>query len=260
MTTAISVRDLVKVFGNAAHELRVLDKISFDVEEASLTTIVGPSGCGKSTILNLIAGIEAVTSGTVEISSSTGGSDLGYVFQNPRLLPWQSVRDNLMFVCPKNVNETTHKQRVQHYLDMVGLKHVKHKYPYQLSGGMQQRIGLARALCVEPSVLLMDEPFSHLDEITAETMRSELLRIWQKTHRTILFVTHDIQEAVQLGDRLIILNHARITADIAIDLPRPRQLTDPTFLDYYSHILHRFYQEIKTRNVEELPENEKNTI
>jgi len=242
-TTAVSVRDLVKVFQDEKRELLVLDRVSFDVEKGSLTTIVGPSGSGKSTLLNMLAGLEPITSGTVTVSSNPEGSDLGYVFQSPRLLPWLTVRDNLMFVRPSDVDEPTHRQHVQHYLDMVGLTGVEHKFPHQLSGGMQQRVGLARALSVEPAVLLMDEPFSHLDEITADQMRGELLRIWQETKRTIIFITHDMQEAVILGDRLLMLDFdGHLTEDIAIDLPRPRHFANRAFVDFYADVVSRFHK------------------
>jgi NitT/TauT family transport system ATP-binding protein len=249
MTTAVSVQDLVKCFG----ELRVLDNVTFDVEESSLTTIVGFSGCGKSTLLNVLAGIEPITSGKAEVTSNRQRSArLGYVFQSPRLLPWLTIEQNLVFVRPDDVDENTHLERVLKYLEMVGLKNARQKFPYQLSGGMQQRAGIARALCIEPAVLLMDEPFSHLDEITAGGMREEMLRIWEETHRTILFVTHDMQEAVELGDRLIMLDyHGRIFVDIKIDLPRPRSLTDRGFIDFYSNVV-RYLQDMQSRRAEEL--------
>lgn len=248
-TTAVYVKDLVKCFGN----LRVLDNICFEVEESSLTTIVGFSGCGKSTLLNVLAGIESITSGKAEVSIGKDRSArLGYVFQSPRLLPWQTIEQNLLFVRPEGVDEATHLGRVQKYLEMVGLKDVRNKYPYQLSGGMQQRAGIARALCIEPAVLLMDEPFSHLDEITAGGMREEMLKIWQETHRTILFVTHDMQEAVELGDRLIMLDyHGRVFTDVKINLPRPRNLTDRVFIEFYSGVV-RHLQEMQSIRADEL--------
>lgn len=243
-TAAISVQNLVKTFNGPGYEHVVLDGISFEVEDGTLTTIVGPSGSGKTTLLNVLAGLEAYTSGSVNIhSTESAAAELGYVFQSPRLLPWLNIIDNIMFVRPKGVSEATHRQRARHYLAMVGLKGVEHKFPYQLSGGMQQRAGLARGLSVEPKVLLMDEPFSHLDEITAEQMRAELLRIWQETGRTIIFITHDMQEAIQLGDRLLMLGYqGKIVEDIKIDLPRPREFTDHAFVDFYANVVSRFHQ------------------
>lgn len=256
-TVAVSVRDLVKTYNDEGRELLVLDGISFDVEEGTLTTIVGPSGSGKSTLLNVLAGLEPYSSGSVKVrSNEKTTADLGYVFQSPRLLPWLNITDNIMFVRPKGVNDVTHRQRTMHYLDMVGLTGVGHKFPYQLSGGMQQRAGLARGLSVEPAVLLMDEPFSHLDEITAEQMRSELLRIWKETGRTIVFVTHDMQEAIQLGDRLIMLGYqGKIVEDIPINLPRPREFTDHAFVDFYADVVARFHK-MQANRAEELAEAE----
>ncbi len=240
--TAVSVNNLVKAFGEGEQRLTVLNGISFDIEEGTLTTIVGPSGSGKSTLLNVISGLEPITSGAVHVKSSQKGSGLGYVFQAPRLLPWLTAFDNLMFVRPRTVTADVHRKRSQGYLEMVGLKGVERKYPHQLSGGMQQRVGIARGLSVEPAVLLMDEPFSHLDEITAEQLRTELLRIWETTRRTIIFVTHDMQEAVRLGDRLIMLNNGgKIVEDMRIDLPRPRHFADRAFVDCYADVVNRFH-------------------
>ena len=255
-TIAVSVRDLVKTYDDEGRELLVLNGISFDVEEGTLTTIVGPSGSGKSTLLNVLAGLEPYSAGSVKVRSSEAtAADLGYVFQSPRLLPWLNITDNIMFVRPKGVDDATHRQRAAHYLEMVGLKGVGHKFPYQLSGGMQQRAGLARGLSVEPEVLLMDEPFSHLDEITAEQMRTELLRIWQETGRTIIFITHDMQEAIQLGDRLIMLGyHGKIVEDIPVDLARPRVFTDHAFVDFYADVVARFHK-MQADRVEELTES-----
>ena len=249
---AVSVRELTKAFGDKRRQHVVLDAISFDVEQGSLTTIVGPSGCGKSTLLNMLAGIEKITSGTVNIRCDKAGTELAYVFQSPRLLPWLTIEQNLLFVRPADVDEATYRKRMARYLTMVGLTGVEHKYPYQLSGGMQQRTGIARALCVEPAVLMMDEPFSHLDEITAEQMRAELLQIWQETGRTILFVTHDIQEAVELGDRVIMLGyHGQITEDIRIDLPRPRVVTELDFVASYAGVAQCF-RRMQAARLEEL--------
>jgi len=254
---AVSVRDLVKTFSDEKREHVVLNGISFDVEEGTLTTIVGPSGCGKSTLLNILAGLESSSAGSVQVRSSEAtGTDLGYVFQSPRLLPWLTITDNIMFVRPQKVDEATHRRRMQHYLGMVGLNGIGHKYPYQLSGGMQQRAGLARGLSVEPAVLLMDEPFSHLDEITAEQMRAELLRIWKETGRTIIFITHDMQEAIQLGDRLIMLGYeGNIVEDIPINLPRPREFTDQPFVEFYADVVARFHK-MQASRAQELAEAE----
>jgi NitT/TauT family transport system ATP-binding protein len=239
---AVSIHNLVKIFDDDGREHCVLPGLSLDIAETSFVTFVGPSGSGKTTLLNIIAGLEEQTHGTVEIRSGAHLAQLGYVFQSARLLPWLTVEENLRFVRPESVEVSEFEQGLQHYLELVGLSGVGQKYPHQLSGGMQQRVGIARALCVEPAVLLMDEPFSHLDEITAEQMRTELLRIWQETKRTIIFITHDMREAVTLGDRLIMLNFCgEIVEDLAVDLPRPRQFADRNFIEFYAELVQCFH-------------------
>lgn len=239
---AVSIQNLVKIFDDDGREHCVLPGLSLDIAETSFVTIVGPSGSGKSTLLNIIAGLEEQTSGTVEIRSGSHLAQLGYVFQSARLLPWLTIEENLRFVKPESFEVSEFEKGLQNYLELVGLRGVGQKYPHQLSGGMQQRVGIARALCVEPAVLLMDEPFSHLDEITAEQMRMELLRIWQETKRTIIFITHDMREAVTLGDRLIMLNFGgEVVEDLAVDLPRPREFSDKRFIEFYAELVKRFH-------------------
>tara|TARA_B100000470_G_scaffold218994_1_gene205208 strand:+ start:393 stop:1160 length:768 start_codon:yes stop_codon:yes gene_type:complete len=238
----VQIKNLVKIFSDEKErEHCVLPGISLNVFEGTFLTIVGPSGSGKTTLLNIIAGLEEKTSGTVKIGVGTDGSQLAYVFQSARLLPWLTVEENLRFVKPENTTEESFKEKIHHYLDLVGLNDVTEHYPHQLSGGMQQRVGIARALCIEPAVLLMDEPFSHLDEITAEQMRVELLRIWEDTRQTIIFITHDMQEAVTLGDRLIMFNfRGEIAEDLAVDLHRPRKFSDRSFIEFYAQSVERF--------------------
>jgi NitT/TauT family transport system ATP-binding protein len=239
--SAISIRDLVKIFDDGGRPLQVLPGLSFEVDAGSFLTIVGPSGSGKSTLLNILAGLEEQTTGTVRIGAGPGAR-LGYVFQSARLLPWLTVADNLRFVRPRELPPAEFEPKVQHYLELVGLAEVGGKYPHQLSGGMQQRVGIARALCIEPAVLLMDEPFSHLDEITAEQMRLELLRIWEATRQTIVFITHDMQEAITLGDRVLMLSFSgHIVEDLPIRLPRPRTFTDRAFVEVYADLVRRFH-------------------
>jgi NitT/TauT family transport system ATP-binding protein len=172
---------------------------------------------------------------------------LGYVFQDARLLPWRTVEDNLLYVHQKNTDEV--RERVARYLNMVGLKGFEKMYPAHLSGGMQQRVGIARAFATEPDLLLMDEPFSHLDAITARTLRAELQEVWAKTKKTVLFVTHDVLEAVQLSNRIIIVEYGgRNFADLSIDLPHPRLQTDPAVATMQAEILQVFEQMEKRRS------------
>jgi NitT/TauT family transport system ATP-binding protein len=220
--------------------VRALDGLDFELGGQTFVSMVGPSGCGKSTFLNIVSGIERPTSGSVTVTADDGRpARLGYVFQDPRLLPWRTVMDNLFYVHPQRKEDT--RARIERYIEMVGLKGFEQMYPAHLSGGMQQRVGIARALSVEPDLLLMDEPFSHLDAITARALREELQSIWEATRKTVLFVTHDVLEAVQLSNRIIIVAHGgRNFADIQIDLPYPRFQTDPAVATMQAEILEVF--------------------
>ncbi len=229
--------------------VRALDGLHFEMQGQTFVSMVGPSGCGKSTFLNIVSGIEAPTSGSVETTADDGSAArLGYVFQDPRLLPWRTVINNLMYVQGDKSEES--KERVARYVDLVGLTGFEQMYPAHLSGGMQQRVGIARAFSVEPDLLLMDEPFSHLDAITARKLRLELQGIWEKTKKTVLFVTHDVMEAVQLSNRIIIVEYGgRNFADLTIDLPYPRQQSDPEVATVQAKILEVF-EEMERRRTE----------
>ena len=231
MSDKIVIRNLTKHFpaGKGKPDKRVLEDVSFGVAESSFCTIVGPSGCGKSTLLNILAGTEPLTSGDISIAhEGAGEARVGYVFQAPRLLPWMTVMDNMLFVKPADADKTQYRAAAERYLEVVGLQAEHKTYPLALSGGMQQRAGIARALAIDPDVLLMDEPFSHLDEITAENLRSELWRIWSETRKTILFVTHDLNEGILLADRILVFGrNGKMLDDWTNDLPRPREFTNP---------------------------------
>jgi len=219
--------------------VEALREIDFEVCGSQFVSIVGPSGCGKSTLLNIISGVDAPTSGELSITENGRPARLGYVFQDPRLLPWRTIMDNLLYVHDDRGKER--REAVRQHLKMVKLDDVENLYPNQLSGGMQQRAGIARAFSVEPDLLLMDEPFSHLDAITARALREQLQELLQAHPTTVLFVTHDVMEAVQLSDRIIVLAPGGvIEADIPIDLPRPRRATDPTVAALQAKILDRF--------------------
>ena len=217
----ISVQGLRKEFVSDDSTVVALENASFEVSGREFVSVVGPSGCGKSTLLNILSGIETPTSGVVEITEGDRDARLGYVFQAARLLPWRSVMDNMLFVQSSRDDEA--RRRCERYLDMVELGHTHRKYPGQLSGGMQQRVGIARAFSIEPDVLLMDEPFSHLDAITSRTLRRELHELWDKTGKTVLFVTHDVSEAVELSTRILLFaTGGHLQDDIPVDLPYPR--------------------------------------
>jgi NitT/TauT family transport system ATP-binding protein len=229
--------------------VRALNGLDFEMSGQTFVSMVGPSGCGKSTFLNIVSGVETPTKGRVVVSTDDGGpAILGYVFQDARLLPWRTVIDNLFYALGEksDVNE----ERVEKYLDMVGLKGFENMYPAHLSGGMQQRVGIARALSVEPDLLLMDEPFSHLDAITARTLRTEVQTIWERTRKTVLFVTHDVLEAVQLSNRIVIVEYGGTKFDdITIDLPYPRLQTDPAVATMQAEIL-KVFEEMERRREE----------
>jgi NitT/TauT family transport system ATP-binding protein len=236
----LTVRNLFKTFNvGTPRASRVLNDISFEVKGQTFVSIVGPSGCGKSTLLNIISGVEEHTSGDISLTSDAGGpARMGYVFQDPRLLPWRSVMKNMLYVQDSHDEATV--ARCRHYLDMVGLSKNGEFFPNQLSGGMQQRVGIARAFAVEPDLLLMDEPFSHLDAITARGLRSQLQEIWSESKKTVVFVTHDVVEAVELSDRIIVLQPGgKIFEDITIDLPRPRRQSDQKVATLQAEVLAR---------------------
>ena len=230
VSSHVQVEDVCKSFVVGGEELRVLDRVSLDVARGEFLCLLGPSGCGKSTLLRLIGGLIEPTSGQIRIGGQTpaeaqAAKALGFVFQEPSLLPWRTVMGNVLLSSEVNRRGQPEVSRsVDNLLRLVDLENYSGYYPFQLSGGMLQRVALARALAVGASVLLMDEPFGALDEITRTAMRYELLRLWDADQKTVLFVTHSISEAVTLSDRVVVLSSrpARITGVIEVDLPRPR--------------------------------------
>lgn len=241
MATVI-IKNLSKVFPppkTGGDPVRAINDISFDLSGHVFVSVVGPSGCGKSTLLNILSGIDTPSNGSVEVTQDDHPAKKGYVFQDPRLLPWRTVMQNMLYVSDLPDHEA--QANAQEHLEMVGLGHAGEMFPSQLSGGMQQRVGIARAFSVEPDILLMDEPFSHLDAITARSLRDQLQEIWNRTRKTVVFVTHDVVEAVQLSDRIIIMAHGGVKyADIQIDLPHPRKISDPKVAMQQAEILGEF--------------------
>jgi len=253
---AIAVRRLTKVFSRPGTEtpFTVIDNVSLSVDQGKFVSIVGPSGCGKSTLLNIIAGIERCDGGSVEVFPRQGTTAheprIGYVFQSPRLLNWLTVAGNIEFALEaQGVPKQRWQEQVARHLDMVGLRGQERNYPLNLSGGMQQRVAIARALAIEPDILLMDEPFSHLDAITARKMRFDLLQILAKARPTILFVTHDLSEAVFLSDRIFMMktNPASIFKEVAIDRPRPRKPEDPVLFDLEKTLVREFFNVLEAK-------------
>jgi NitT/TauT family transport system ATP-binding protein len=217
---------------NDGKTLLALDNIELKVEPGEFLCIVGPSGCGKSTLLHLIAGLQQPTSGRVLMDQEevTGpGTDRILIFQELGLFPWLKVGENVEFgMKMKGVAKAERQQRVEYYLRLVHLSQFRDSYTHQLSGGMRQRVALARALATEPDVLLMDEPFAALDAQTRDLLHDELERLWAETGRTIIFVTHNVREAIRLGDRVALLSFrpGRVKREYRVKLPRPRQLED----------------------------------
>src|ERR1700690_3984444 len=222
----------------SGERLLALDNISLEVEPGEFLCIVGPSGCGKSTLLPLIAGLNPQTSGKVLVDGSPvsgPGTDRILIFQELGLFPWLTVGGNVEFgMKMKNVPKAEREEKIQYYLRLVHLSKFRDSYIHQLSGGMRQRVALARALPTEPDVLLMDEPFAALDAQTRDLLHDELERIWAETGRTIIFVTHNVREAIRLGDRVVLLTFrpGRVKCEFPIDLPRPRVLED-------THVAHK---------------------
>lgn len=227
-------------------QFRVLENISFEVAHQTFNSILGPSGCGKSTILNLIAGLDRRFSGDITLQpppDSSAKPRIGFVFQQPRLLNWRTVIENVQLPVEETIRDQETRENIaRKYLAIVGLKGYENYYPLQLSGGMQQRTAIARALAIEPDILLMDEPFSGLDEITARRMRGELIRIWQETGKTILFVTHSISESVFLSQQILIVSRkpATIFKRQLVDLPYPRRYGDPQLFEIETSLTRDF--------------------
>ena len=213
---------------NRSTSLQVFQDISFVLQEGEFVSLIGQSGCGKTTVLNIIAGLDKSTGGAIYVDGEqvTGpGLDRGVVFQEFALFPWLTVADNIAFgLKSAGVPKAERARRVAHYVDLVGLSRFTDYYPNRLSGGMRQRVGLGRAFAIEPAGLLMDEPLGALDSQTRETMQIALGEIWLRARKTVLFVTHDIREAIYLSDRVLVLSGrpSEVVLDLAIDLPRPR--------------------------------------
>ena len=231
----VSFDSISMEFRADGHSITVLDRVSLDVREGEFVCILGPSGCGKSTLLNIVGGFLKPTGGSVSIDGQpVSGPDPRriFVFQERGVFPWLTVEGNIDFGLHK-LSRDERAARIAHYVKLVGLEGFEKAYPNELSGGMKQRLEVARALAVNPDMLFLDEPFGALDSITRLGMRSELLRIWTLERKTILFVTHDIEEAVQLADRVVVLSArpARLRRIVEIDIPHPRDISSPRYLE-----------------------------
>ncbi len=241
-----------KVFTTKSGEVVALDRTSFSVNEGEFVTILGPSGCGKSTILRVVAGLEEPTTGQVFMDGKKvigPGPDRGMVFQSYSLYPWLTVEENIVFGLKlKGISKKERKDIAKHYLQLIGLEGFDKHYPIQLSGGMKQRVAIARALANDPEILLMDEPFGALDAQTRAIMQEILLKVWEESKKTILFITHDVEESIFLGDSVYVMTArpGRLKQNIKVPLPRPRDYqvkSSKEFLTLKSELLELIREE-----------------
>ena len=244
--SAIRFSGVGQVFKTASGALEALRGVDFAIDRHEFVAVLGPSGCGKSTLLRLTSGLLKQTRGAVDVfglAVTEPRDDIGIVFQRPTLLPWATIEDNVVFPVRHKTGRVGEEDRLRAgaLLETVGLKGFEKRLPDELSGGMQQRVGIARALFMDPDILLMDEPFSALDALTREEMGFELLRIWEERPKTVMFITHSISEAVLLADRVLVMSErpGSIVEDLAIELPRPRDMAtsnNKAMHDYVGHL------------------------
>jgi NitT/TauT family transport system ATP-binding protein len=244
--STVEVNDVSVIYPSKENTVTALDKVSLNIREGEFVSLIGPSGCGKTTLLRVIADLEQITSGTVSVNGMTSrqarlARAYGYVFQAPALFPWRTVLGNVCLPLEiHGINRQQARATAMQHLERVGLSGFEGKYPWQLSGGMQQRVSIARALGFEPKLLMMDEPFGALDEITRDRLNEQLLRLWEREKRTVIFVTHSIPEAVFLSSRIVVMSPrpGRIIEVIESGLPTDRTL-DIRDTSQFTEIAHR---------------------
>ena len=260
LTPAVAVRHLGKNFTREGRSVDALRDFSLDIAEGEFVSIVGPSGCGKSTFLHMVGGFEPVSAGELHVRGAPvkgPGPDRGIIFQEFALYPWRTVADNVTWALEIQGRSKAERREVaERLLAMVGLTRFRDHYPAELSGGMKQRVAIARTLAYDPAILLMDEPFGALDAQNRELMQEELQLIWNQTRKTVLFISHDIDEAVYLADRVIVFTSrpGRVKADLRIDLPRPRGLEvkkTTAYLDYRNRAWDLLREEVLRTRAEE---------
>jgi nitrate/nitrite transport system ATP-binding protein len=250
--TFLKVENLARRYPapKGGESLTVFEQVNFSIQKGEFVCIIGHSGCGKSTILNILAGLDEASEGVVIMDGRevAGPSrDRGVIFQNHSLLPWKSALKNIIFAVQARWPEWSKAQVLEHslrYLDLVGLKGAENHKPSQLSGGMRQRVGIARAFAIQPKLLLMDEPFGALDALTRGIIQEELIQVWEKTHQTVFMITHDVDEAILLADRVLLMTngpYARVAESVKIDIARPRERTriihDPAYYTIRNHLV-----------------------
>ena len=251
MSSFLEIEDLSKSFQiGKSDQLTVFDNVNFTIEKGEFVCVIGHSGCGKSTILNILAGLDEASTGVVVMNNKevAGPSlDRGVVFQNYSLLPWRSTLKNVTFAVQARWPKWSKEEVLEHslrFLDLVGLKGSEYKKPSQLSGGMRQRVSIARAFATQPDLLLMDEPFGALDALTRGMIQEELIKIWNETQQTVFMITHDVDEAILLSDRILLMTngpHARIAESVKVSIPRPRSRTEiihhPAYYKIRNHLV-----------------------
>jgi NitT/TauT family transport system ATP-binding protein len=248
--TKIRIRGLSKTFTvPGGHVVTALEDFDLDVPQGQFLTLVGPSGCGKTTFLRMLAGLETPSAGTIEVNRGTAGRpENSMVFQGDSIFPWMSVWQNAAYgLSVRGVAKAEIKETVGHYLDATGLTKFAHTFPHQLSGGMRQRVSIARAFANDPEILLMDEPFSALDEQNKTLLQAELLRIWDETRKTVVFITHSVDEAVTLSDRIMVMSAQPGRAKAFIDVPfdRPRDVLQLRHQPEYGEIVYDIWSQLK---------------
>jgi sulfonate transport system ATP-binding protein len=247
---SLVIERLHKDFTIGSGTVQALSEVNLTAKPGEFISIVGASGCGKSTLLRIIAGLETASRGEVSLGRvpiTKPGLDRGMVFQEARLLPWLNVWDNIAFGCRSETKGTDRRLLVEEHISLVGLRGFEKAYPHQLSGGMQQRVSIARALVNRPEVLLLDEPFGALDAMTRITMQQEVLRIWETERTTMVLVTHDIDEAIYLGDRVVVMSSrpGTIRRVVPVPLPRPRDRSAFEFVQIRKEIYAEFFDDVQ---------------
>jgi NitT/TauT family transport system ATP-binding protein len=255
----IQLHQIRKQFVVRKQIVEAVQQTNIEIPDGQFVCLVGPSGCGKTTLLRIVAGLETPTSGTIEVARSGGNRPVNaMIFQQESLFPWKTVWDNVEFALKmRGIDRAERRDRTQDWLSKVGLLRFAGAYPYQLSGGMKQRVSIARAFALDPEILLMDEPFAALDQQTKLLLQEELIRLWSDTGKTVIFVTHNIDEAVVLGDRVIVMtaHPGHIKDEVSVDLPRPRDpmgiRTDPRYVELTQEIWHLLRNEVLLARAQE---------
>ena len=246
---SIEIRNVKKVFPIKNSSIEVLKNVDLKIADGEIVSIVGGSGCGKSHLLRIISGLDKATDGEVIIDGKkvdgSSKKDIGVVFQEPRLFPWSTVEKNIEFGITDKLTKEEKKERVKYYIDLVGLAGFENALPHQLSGGMQQRVNIARSLINEPKALLLDEPFGALDAFTKINLQNEVLKIWEQKKTTLIIVTHDIDEAIYMGNRVVVMSSKPgvVKKEIPVELPRRRNRTGTDFAYIRRKIFAEFFEE-----------------